>query len=78
MTLPDKWKWKPKVHHVNGCRQSKRKEHRHGLPIGAPGVEWWNKREGTTVRVLGPKPGCVEDWDLVTCQNCLAKREKGS
>jgi hypothetical protein len=55
---------------------------------GQPGVEWWRKphkgrdgklRGGTLVKLLGPKPGCVKDWDKVTCRNCLsrwAKRKK--
>jgi hypothetical protein len=68
------------VHHVNGCRQAMRVEHDRSrrfptLRIGQPGVEWWNKEERTLVRILGPKEGCVEDWDKVTCSNCLARKE---
>jgi hypothetical protein len=78
------------VHHADGCNQMQRKKHftltrwdkqqlrRSGrlgnLVVGRDGIEWWNRREGTIVRILGPKPGCVTDWDLVTCANCLSKR----
>lgn len=75
-------KRKISVHHVDGCRQGKILDHGYthlrdnGLRLGQPGVEYWNPAEKTLVRVVGPKPECVDDWSLVTCRNCLAKHEK--
>lgn len=69
-----------RTHHVNGCGQAMVKQHapRFGPPLrmGDPGIEWWCKPERTLVRVIGPKEGCVENWDKVDCCNCLGRREK--
>jgi hypothetical protein len=63
-------------HYVAGCRQSQELEFSDNLVLGQPGVEYWNRREGTLVKVIGPKFDCVDDPCDVTCRNCLAKIEK--
>ena len=50
-----------KVHHVDGCAQSKKKRRRGPRTRPVP------------PEILGPQPYCVEDVSKVDCENCRAK-----
>jgi hypothetical protein len=74
----DHWLARKNGYYKNGHRRHPEVA---ALHPGQPGVEWWRPPRkvngtlegGVLVKILGPKPGCVEDAALVTCCNCLAK-----
>ena len=43
------------------------------FPLLPNGYEWTNPYREAVLKVVGPKPGCVDDIDKVTCGNCLSK-----